>query len=375
MKAILVLADGTVYEGTSIGQPGRTLGEVVFDTAMVGYQQCFTDPSFRGQILTLTYPLIGNYGTNDEDYESPHCQLAGLVVRELCEKPSNFRSTEALGDFLKRHGVVGIAGVDSRALTRKLRTVGVMMGAISTDETAEQALQRIKDSPGYGDLDFVQMVSTPQPYQWKPKDAPNDSQDRLKIVCVDYGIRASILRNLWEQGCRPIVMPCRATAEDVLEEKPDGVLLSPGPGDPRRLDYAVSTIRGLLGKVPVFGICLGSQLLGYSLGGVLYKLKFGHRGGNHPVRDEITGRIKITSQNHGYALDIESMKKTEARVSQVNLNDYTVEGLECPQLRAFSIQYHAEASPGPMDSRGIFKQFVQRIREPDRWTEIEAEVW
>jgi carbamoyl-phosphate synthase small subunit len=280
-----------------------------------------------------------------------------------------------LDQFLKRHGVVGIAGVDTRALTRKLRTAGVMMGAISTDETVEQARQRIRESPDYGDLDFVRMVSTPDPYEWKPKGAPDDPGDRLKIVCMDYGIRASILRNLWEQGCRAIVMPCQATAEEVLEEKPDGVLLSPGPGDPRRLDYAVSAIRGLLGKVPVFGICLGSQLLGCSLGGKLYKLKFGHRGGNHPVRDEITGRIKITSQNHGYALDIESLKQTKAMVSQVNLNDGTVEGLECPELRAFSIQYHAEASPGPMDSRGIFKQFVQRIREPERWREIVAEVW
>ena len=383
MKAILVLTDGTVYEGESIGQPGRTLGEVVFDTAMVGYQQCFTDPSFRGQILTLTYPLIGNYGTNDEDYESPRCQIAGLVVKEICEKPSNFRSTETLGDFLKRHGVVGIAGVDTRALTRKLRTVGVMMGAISTDETPEQALQRIKDSPGYGDLDFVEMVSTPQPYEWRPKGAPDatspagtrDAEGRLKIVVMDYGIRAAILRNLWEQGCRTIVMPCKTTAEEVLAEKPDGVLLSPGPGDPRRLDYAVKTIRRLLGEVPILGICLGNQLLGYSLGGVLYKLKFGHRGGNHPVRDEITGRIKITSQNHGYALEVESMKNTEATISQVNLNDHTPEGLECPKLRAFSIQYHAEASPGPMDSRGIFKQFVQRIREPKRWSEIVPEVW
>jgi carbamoyl-phosphate synthase small subunit len=374
VKAILVLADGTVFEGVSIGQPGRALGEVVFDTAMVGYQQCFTDPSFRGQILTLTYPLIGNYGANEEDYESPRCQLAGLVVKEVCERPSNFRSQETLDQFLKRHGVVGIAGVDTRALTRKLRTVGVMMGAISTDETVEEARQRIKKSPDYGDLDFVQMVSTKTPYEWKPKGAPDDAEARLKIVCVDYGIRASILRNLREQGCRAIVMPCQTTAEDVLEEKPDGVLLSPGPGDPRRLDYAVKTIRGLLGKAPILGICLGNQLLGYSLGGKLYKLKFGHRGGNHPVRDEITGRIKITSQNHGYALDIESLKQTKAMVSQVNLNDGTVEGLECPELRAFSIQYHAEASPGPMDSRGIFKQFVQRIREPERWREIVAEV-
>jgi len=380
VRAILVLQDGTVYEGVSIGQPGRALGEVVFDTAMVGYQQAFTDPSFRGQILTLTYPLIGNYGTNDEDYESSRCQIAGLVVKEMCEVPSNFRSTETLGGFLKRHGVVGISGVDTRGLTRKLRDVGVMMGAISTDETPQEALQRIKNSPAYGEVDLVPQVSTASLYQWAPvgrpggEARPRGGEEGLRIAVVDYGIRASILRNLWELGCQPIVMPCASTAEEVLAAQPDGVLLSPGPGDPRRLGYAVETVRGLLGKVPIFGICLGSQVLGYALGGEIFKLKFGHRGGNHPVRDEITGRIRITSQNHGYAVDRESMAKSPAIVSQINLNDGTVEGIECPSLRAFAIQYHAEASPGPLDSRGIFKQFLQRIREPERWEEIVAEV-
>lgn len=374
MKAILVLADGSVYEGESIGQPGRALGEVVFSTGMVGYQQAFTDPSFRGQILNLTYPLIGNYGTNDEDYESSMCQIAGLVVKEMCPVPSNFRNQASLCDFLSRHGVVGIQGVDTRALTRKLRNVGVMMGAISTDETPAEALQRIKDNPYYGDIDFVRMVSTPEPYEYRPKGAPEDGDGRLKIAVVDYGIRVSILRNLYAQGCRPIVLPCTVTAADILEEKPDGVLFSPGPGDPRVLDYATEAVKGVVGVVPVFGICLGNQLLGYALGGTLYKLKFGHRGGNHPVKDELTGRVRITSQNHGYALDAESMASTPACVSQLNLNDYTVEGLECPELRAYSIQYHAEASPGPLDSRGIFKQFVQRIRDPKRWREIQAEV-
>ena len=374
MKAILVLSDGAIFEGESIGRPGRALGEVVFSTGMVGYQQAFTDPSFRGQILTLTYPLIGNYGTNDEDYESSHCQIAGLVVRELCPAPSNFRNTESLASFLARHHVVGISGVDTRALTRKLRSVGVMMGAISTDETPEEALKRIRANPDYGDIDFVQMVSTKEPYEYRPEGAAEDTEGRLKIVAVDYGMRASILRNLWEAGCRPLVLPCAATADDILAEKPDGVVFSPGPGDPRRLDYAVNAVKGVLGKVPVFGICLGNQLLGHALGGTLYKLKFGHRGANHPVRCELTGRIRITSQNHGYAVDGESMKGTGATVSMLNLNDSTVEGLECPDLLAYSIQFHAEASPGPRDSRGIFKQFVQRIREPERWRDIAAEV-
>lgn len=372
MKAILVLKDGTLFEGESIGQPGRTLGEVVFDTTMVGYQQCLTDPSFRGQILAFTYPLIGNYGANPEDFESERCQAAGIVVRELCEAPSNFRSGFPLGQFLSEHGVVGIAGVDTRALTRKLRTVGVMMGAISTDETPAEALARINANPGYGDMDLVEVVSTAEPYEWQPAATPGHGP---RIVALDYGMRRSILRNLSALGCRVIVMPCKATADQVLEERPDGVVLSPGPGDPARLGYAVEAVRGLLDKVPVFGICLGNQLLGAALGGGTFKLKFGHRGGNHPVKCLQTGRITITSQNHGYALDAASLDGTGAIVSRVNLNDQTVEGLECPDLRAFSIQYHAEASPGPLDSRGIFKQFVDRIRESKRWTEIVAEVF
>ena len=381
MKAILVLEDGTVFEGESVGRPGRALGEVVFDTAMVGYQQALTDPSFKGQLLTFTYPLIGNYGTNDEDYESPRFQAAGLIVKEMCEVPSNFRCEESLDEFLKSHGVVGIAGVDTRALTRRLRRAGVMMGAISTDESPEEALKRIKASPAYGEVDLVEQVSTPTPYEWQPgqeagtAQARMDFEQRLKIVVMDYGIRAGILRNLHGLGCRAIVMPCKATAEQVLEEKPDGVVLSPGPGDPERLGYAIETVRGLLGKTPIFGICLGNQMLAYALCGKTFKLKFGHRGGNHPVRDLTTGRVRITSQNHGYAVDPASLMGSEAKVSQINLNDETVEGLEAPGLRAFSIQYHAEASPGPLDSKGIFRQFVERIREPERWSEIVAEVY
>ena len=381
MKAILVLEDGATFQGESIGAAGRTLGEVVFDTAMVGYQQCLTDPSFRGQILTFTYPMIGNYGTNSEDFESSRCQASGLVVRELCEVPSNFRLDASLGEFLKEHALVGIAGVDTRALTRRLRTVGVMMGGISTEDTPEELLRKIKESPSYGEIDLVDRVSTPTPYEWQPnleagKAQPRiDFDDRLKIVCLDYGMRASILRNLYVIGCRPIVMPCKTTADQVLEEKPDGVVLSPGPGDPARLGYAVDTVRGLMGKVPIFGICLGNQMLTHALGGKTFKLKFGHRGGNHPVKDVVTGRVKITAQNHGYATDPETLEGSGAKVTQINLNDQTVEGLDHEDLRAFSIQYHAEASPGPLDSRGIFKQFVDRIREPKRWAEIVPEVY
>jgi len=381
VKAILLLEDGTVYEGKSIGKPGRALGEVVFDTAMVGYQQCLTDPSFRGQILTFTYPLIGNYGSNDEDFESGQCQAAGLVVREICDEPSNFRSDGSLNDFMKQHGLIGIAGVDTRALTRKLRNVGVMMGAISTDETPAEALKRIADSPKYAEVDLVELVSTPNPYEWQPgvrlgKVQPRiDFDDRLRIVAMDYGIRESILHNLHRLSCRCIVMPAKATADQVLEEKPDGVLLSPGPGDPARLGYVMDTVRGLLGKVPIFGICLGNHMLTHALGGKTFKLKFGHRGGNHPVKDFTTGRVRITSQNHGYAADPATLEGSGVEITQINLNDQTVEGLDHAGLRAFSIQYHAEASPGPLDSKGIFKQFVQRIREPKRWREILPEVW
>ncbi len=380
MKAILALEDGTVFEGESIGKTGRTIGEVVFDTAMVGYQQCLTDPSFRGQILTFTYPLIGNYGANSEDFESSRCQAAGLVVRELCDDPSNFRSDASLGEFAQEHGLAGIAGIDTRALTRRLRTVGVMMGGISTEDTPGELLKAIQDSPDYGDIDLVEQVSTSTPYEWQPGLATGQAQprmdfeNRLKIVCIDYGIRESILRNLHALGCRCLIMPCTVTAENILEEKPDGVLLSPGPGDPKRLGYAVDCVRGLLGKVPVFGICLGNQLLAAALGGDTFKLKFGHRGGNHPVKDLRTGRVTITSQNHGYAVDADSLEGSGAKVSRINLNDDTVEGLECDDLRAFSIQYHAEASPGPLDSRPIFEQFVGRLREPDRWSETHAGV-
>lgn len=380
MKAILVLEDGTVYEGESVGRAGRALGEVVFDTTMIGYQQCITDPSFRGQILTFTYPLIGNYGSNSEDFESARCQAAGVIVRELCETPSNFRSEEPLHELLERQGVVGIAGVDTRALTRKLRTGGVMMGAVSTDETIAEARARIESSPAYGEVDLVRQVTTATPYEWEPDATPGraqariDFEGRLRIVVLDYGIRAAILRSLYELGCRPIVLPCTATAEQVLDEKPDGVLLSPGPGDPAGLPYAVETVKGLLGKVPVFGICLGNHMLTHALGGNTFKLKFGHRGGNHPVRDLTTGRVRITAQNHGYAADPATLEGTGARVTQINLNDETVEGLEHEGLRAFSIQYHAEASPGPLDSKGIFRQFVDRIREPERWSEILPEV-
>ena len=380
MKAILALEDGTVFEGESIGKTGCTIGEVVFDTVMVGYQQCLTDPSFRGQILTFTYPLIGNYGANSEDFESGRCQAAGLVVREVCSDPSNFRSETSLNEFAREYGLVGIAGIDTRALTRRLRTVGVMMGGVSTEDTGDELLRKVKESPGYGDIDLVAEVSTENPYEWQPGLAAENAQprmefdDRLKIVCVDYGIRESILRNLHALGCRCLVMPCGVTSADVLEEKPDGVLLSPGPGDPKLLDYAVDCVKGLLGKVPLFGICLGNQLLATALGGDTFKLKFGHRGGNHPVKDLRTGRVTITSQNHGYAVEEESIEGSGARISRINLNDNTVEGLECDNLRAFSIQYHAEASPGPLDSRPIFEQFIRRIREPDRWAEIHAGV-
>jgi carbamoyl-phosphate synthase small subunit len=369
VKAILALADGTVFEGESIGAAGRAVGEVVFSTGMTGYQEMLTDPSYRGQILTLTFPLIGNYGANAGDMQSYRPQVEGFVVRELCEAPSNWRSEETLHQFLAKHRVVGIAGVDTRALTRRLREHGVMMGTISTQETAVEALDRLRQTPGYGELDFVHEVTTASPYQWTP-GAPHGAaqaqmplEPRLRVAVADYGVKRSILQFLYDLDCEVLVLPATATAGTILGLAPDALVLSPGPGDPARLDYAVDVLRAVMGKLPILGICLEHQLLGIALGGRTYKLKFGHRGGNHPVK-EVTngGRTYITVQNHGYAIDDDSLAGTGAVVSHVNLNDGTVEGLIHPELGITSVQYHPEASAGPQDSRHLFDDFIGSVR-------------
>lgn len=360
MKALLVLEDNTVWEGSAIGAAGHTHGEVVFNTSMTGYQEMLTDPSYAGQILTLTYPLIGNYGITENDTESRRVQVSGFVVREMCETPSNWRSEIPLRQYLEQHNIVGIQGVDTRALTRHLRVRGVMMGTVTTDETAEAALARLRQAPDYRKIDFVRQVTTPETYTWEKATYPTDVEPRYHVVAVDCGLKYNILRSLRSLGCRITVVPCTTPTADILAYKPDGVLLSPGPGDPALLEYVVSNVRPLLGRLPVLGICLGNQLVGCALGGKTFKLKFGHRGGNHPVKDLTTGRVYITSQNHGFALDPDSLGNG-AEVTHINLNDGTVEGIRHVEKGVFTVQYHPEASPGPRDSFYLFEKFVERM--------------
>jgi len=364
VTAYLALSDGTIFEGTSLGAQGTTVGEVVFNTGMTGYQEVLSDPSYAGQIVLFTYPLIGNYGINDDDFESDRLQPQGIVVREACEFPSNWRSKENLDSFLKRKGMVGIQGIDTRSLARKIREAGVVMGAVST-EGSDAALSAASSSHSYGETDFVDRVTTKSPYAWgyqgrEEIDEPG-SEMKFKMVVLDCGLKFNILRRFAALGVRSIVLPATTGADEVLGWKPDGVLFSPGPGDPVRLAPVVETAQGLLGKLPIFGICLGNQILCQAVGGKTYKLKFGHRGSNHPVKDLEDGTVTITSQNHGYAVDPDSLTGTGAVVTQLNLNDETVEGIRVMNADASSIQYHPEAAPGPWDSRKYFNQFVAQM--------------
>ena len=361
--ASLVLEDGSVYPGQAFGAETGAFGEVVFNTSMTGYQEMLTDPSYAGQIVVPTYPLMGNYGINDRDSESEKVQVAGFVVREHCALPSHALSTSTLDEFLSSQGVPGISGVDTRAITRRLRTQGVMMGAIAVGETPETTLARLRDQPSYGEVDYVARVSTDRAYEWdRPTEEREPEGRRKKILVDDYGVKYNILRILRSKRCEVVAMPAASTAEEFLARKPDGVVLSPGPGDPELLDYAVETARGLIGRLPILGICLGNQVLGRAFGGKTYKLKFGHRGGNHPVRDLASGRVYITAQNHGYAVDPDSLP-ADVAVSHVNLNDDTVEGLRHKSLPVMAIQYHSEASPGPLDNEYIFDSFLALVRD------------
>ena len=363
MTRYLLLSDGTAFEGKALGAEGSTVGEVVFNTGMTGYQEILTDPSYAGQLVMLTYPLIGNYGINEDDFESERVQASSLIVREACDQPSNWRSTKTLHDFLVEKGIVGIQGIDTRALTKAIRDRGVTMAVISDDP--DKGLQELKSSNAYDELDFVYKVTTRMPYKWgkagKEPVSSEDPDDRPRLVVLDCGLKYNILRRFWRAGCRPIVLPATATAEEVLAWEPDGILLSPGPGDPARLGGVIETVKQLLGTKPIFGICLGNQLLCQAVGGQTFKLKFGHRGSNHPVKDLKTGKVVITSQNHGYAVDPGSLEGTGATITQLNLNDETVEGIEIKEARASSIQYHPEAAPGPWDSRPYFKEFVDSL--------------
>ncbi len=362
-EVLLVLEDGTTYGGNAFGAAMRSHGEVVFSTAMTGYQEMLTDPSFAGQILVLTYPLAGNYGINREDVESKRIQVRGLVVHEACEMPSHWASEMTLHDYLASQDIPGIAGIDTRALTRRLRTAGVMMGTITSDETAEEALTRLRAAPAYGETDFVREVSTERPYHWPPSPGVlQPDAGRHHIVVVDSGVKYNIMRLLAQRGCGVTALPAKASGKEILSLAPDGVVFSPGPGDPAFLDYQVATIRSLIGKTPVLGICLGHQVLGRAFGARTFKLKFGHRGANHPVKDLPTGRVYITAQNHGYAVDPDGLS-SDIEVSQVHLNDGTCEGLRHRTEPVVSIQYHSEASPGPMDNLYVFDRFLQMVEE------------
>lgn len=358
-KAHLVLADGTTLTGAAFGASGTTVGEVVFNTGMTGYQEILTDPSYAGQLVALTYPLIGNYGVNPEDFESRRVQVAGFIVKELADAPSNWRSQETLDAFLRQHGVIGISGLDTRALTQNLRSQGVMMGALSSEKTPDELRDLLAHSAGYAEFDYVQQVTTDAPYVW-----PSSSgETKYKIALLDCGVKFNILRALAALGAETTVYPAHTTAETILASNPDGIFLSPGPGDPALLGDIVQTVRVLSHSKPTMGICLGNQLIGCAFGGRTFKLPFGHRGANHPVKDLETGRVVITSQNHGYALAADGFDDPDVEVWQINLNDGTVEGLRHKTLPVFSIQYHPEASPGPTDSRGYFARFLQMIDE------------
>jgi carbamoyl-phosphate synthase small subunit len=369
-EAILALADGTVFRGRAFGARGEATGELVFNTSMTGYQEILTDPSYEGQLVAMTYPQIGNVGVNRHDVESRRPFVRGFIVREYCATPSSWRAEESLSDYLARHGIPGIEGIDTRALVRHLRDQGAQEAVLSSvDLDAERLVRRAKDAPGMVGQDLASVVTCAEPYGWSQGPWTREGYVSLedvtarrgrapfKVVAVDYGIKYNILRNLVGVGCAVRVVPASTPARDILGAKPDGVFLSNGPGDPDAVRGARETVSALLGHVPVFGICLGHQILGLALGGTTYKLKFGHHGGNQPVQDLTTGKVEITSQNHGFAVAPESLGD-RARVTHVNLNDRTVEGLEVRGQPTFSVQYHPEASPGPHDARYLFRRFV-----------------
>ncbi len=351
--AVLVLEDGAAFSGKAFGAAGEKAGEVVFNTSMAGYQEITTDPSYCGQIVAMTYPLIGNYGANPEDVESRRPWVEGFVVREISPIHSNWRAAASLDRFLADHGVVGISGIDTRALTRHIRSRGAMRGVISTADLDRDSLrEKALSSPGLVGRDLVREVTSTSP---RRPDLPGGKD--LHVAVVDCGVKSSILRCLAAVGCDLTVFPASATAGQILESSPDGVFVSNGPGDPDAVPYVIETVRELLGRKPLFGICLGHQMLGLALGGRSYKLKFGHRGGNHPVRDERTGKIAITAQNHGFCIDPESLDPGTVELTHVNLYDRTLEGIRHRSLPAFSVQYHPEASPGPHDARYLFEEF------------------
>ncbi len=349
-KAKIALEDGTVFNGFSFGAPGTRTGEVVFNTSMTGYQEILTDPSYKGQIVTMTYPLIGNYGVNTEDIESRLLAVEGFVVRECSRITSNWRSRSSLGRYLEENGIIGIEGIDTRALTRRIRLQGAMKAAISTGDPDDRRLIRMaKDSPGLIGRDLVKEVTCGKRFSW-------NRSGRYTVAVIDCGAKLNILRELQRHGCRVIVVPAKTSAQDILALKPDGLMLSNGPGDPAGVGYVVETVKKLIGRLPIFGICLGHQMLGLALGGKTYKLKFGHHGGNQPVKDLKTGKIDITAQNHGFCVDLDSLG-SDTEITHINCNDGTLEGIRHRKLPLFSVQFHPESCPGPHDSAYLFKDF------------------
>ncbi len=371
-SAILALEDGTVFEGRGFGASTERAGEVVFNTAITGYQEIFTDPSYSGQIVVLTYPEIGNYGANQEDSESARPYIEGLVVREFSPVASNWRSEEHAGEFLSRAGIPVADGIDTRALVRHLRTRGVMRGVLSTaGGDARDLIEKARAIPTMAGLDLATRVSTSERYEWSkgvdacsPSEVLGDAgEPSCHVVAYDFGIKHNILRRLVHTGCRVTVVPALTPPEDVLALKPDGIFLSNGPGDPEPLKGQIANVRKLIGKKPIFGICLGQQVLGLALGGRTYKLKFGHRGANHPVLNKITGRVEITSHNHGFAVNPESLNPADVELTHFNLNDNTLEGFRHRREPVFCVQYHPEAAPGPHDSLYLFEEFKKLMQE------------
>ena len=374
MKALLVLADGKIYEGEHFGSEGEVEAEIVFNTSMSGYQEIITDPSYCGQMVVMTYPLIGNYGVNPEDFESNHPHLSGFIIKELSKVQSNWRSRGSLEEFLKETNVFGIQGIDTRALTRRIREKGAQQAILSTDTSDPQRLiEKVRKSPGLIGRDLVKEVTCKNAYDWDEsewtiqsgKTKLKEVKDRpYNVLVYDFGVKRNILRKLTRAGCKVRVVPANTPADEVLATRPDGIFLSNGPGDPAAIPYAIDNVKTILGKVPVFGICLGHQILSLALKGKTYKLRFGHHGGNQPVLDVKSGKIEITSQNHGFAVEQNSFD-SDVDITFLNLNDDTVEGIQHKSWPVFSVQYHPEASPGPHDSEHLFDKFVNLMKVGD----------